>query len=280
MTDEHTINQSPDFVRALSLGEVITDRLDADVSFSDEEIKELLKRPPDMSIATSFEKYDELFKTWTLGPVIRHAHEGLVDMANGVALQRHLESDPTLSDDWIMVNMRHFAYGWVDHLCFRVLGGDPTPDQKSKIDAQELVVDRLTSKASEARYAHDWDNADYWECEEAKERNKLLSLQDVGPTRIARVIKAWFDELKRTGAIIADLEVYRECKSEALRDSIERDIDHGYRDSLKPEVDVSDAADAVLNYIGGADAACDKYGYPHDIDIYAILSELGVLDNE
>lgn len=102
--------------------------LDAPKAFAkdtDDEIKDwirsALERPSSFGLSLDHEHYDEMFKTWSLGPVIEHRDSGTLDKANAEALRRHLASDPSLADDYCETGANHWAVGWVTHLSFRVL---------------------------------------------------------------------------------------------------------------------------------------------------------------
>lgn len=106
-------------------------RLDAPKAFAKDTdkqiqdwIREALERPGSFGLSSDHEHANEMFKTWSLGPVIEHRDSGTLDKANAEALRRHLASDPTLADDYCETGASHWAVGWVTHLSFRVLDED------------------------------------------------------------------------------------------------------------------------------------------------------------
>lgn len=95
-------------------------RLDADVIVTPDEVTAALERPRDFG----WFGRDEMFVTWSLGPVIRHRDSGLLDQSNADALEAHLRTDPSLEDDWDVTRCNHWAVGWCDHLSFRAVEAD------------------------------------------------------------------------------------------------------------------------------------------------------------
>ena len=99
-------------------------RLDPPVRISEGDIEEALQEPANFGYAGG----RDLFGSWALGPIIRTRDSDLLTQSNADALIRHLESDPSLADDWEITGANHWAVGWVDHLSFRAIGenGEPT----------------------------------------------------------------------------------------------------------------------------------------------------------
>lgn len=91
------------------------------------EIAEALSRPSDFGLSSTAEHADEMFKTWSLGPVIRTRDSNLLEESNADALERMLKSMPSLKSDWVITGCRHWAVGWVDHLSFRAIGKNRKP---------------------------------------------------------------------------------------------------------------------------------------------------------
>lgn len=236
-----------------------------------EEVMEALKRPPCLMIYDHPHKA-ELFKTWSLGPIIRSAQETLIQQSNGIALVRHLESDPSLEDDWCLWDAKHFAVGPVTHLSFRV-GNAPTKD----IAEQERTVDRLEERARNYRYDENWDMADYWEgeAERAKEHLEKLVQGTDHVSRIFRVLQEW-DRQAKDIAPIRDLKIYHECKEEAVRGSIEHTLRYDFE--LLEGVDLDQTIDRVYLAIGGWSATCDQYGNPHGVDYEYFLRQIGAIE--
>jgi hypothetical protein len=88
---------------------------------SEEDTREALRRPNDFGYMGD---NDQMFVTWALGPVIRHRDSDCLQESNAAALEKHLESDPTLADDWTITGCGHWAVGWVDHLSYRAVEAD------------------------------------------------------------------------------------------------------------------------------------------------------------
>ncbi len=105
--------------------------LDPRVEISPAEIEKLLERPS--SFAYFGDDKDRMFVTWTLGPIIRHGGSGLLDRSNARVLIKHLESDPTLADDWRVTECSHWAVGHADHLSYRVKEDDGTPTRVARV---------------------------------------------------------------------------------------------------------------------------------------------------
>jgi len=98
--------------------------LESSRHITDGEIADALKRPSDFAY---FGDNDEMFETWSLGPVIRTRDSGILEESNAAALERHLESDKSLEGDWTITGASHWGPGWVDHVSFKVIeDGEPT----------------------------------------------------------------------------------------------------------------------------------------------------------
>lgn len=89
------------------------------------EIKEALARPPSFGYMGDNR---EMFKTWAIGPVIRHRDSTLLTQSNADAIVKMLEEKPEFADQWEITGCGHWAVGWVDHLSFRAIDehGNPT----------------------------------------------------------------------------------------------------------------------------------------------------------
>ena len=98
---------------------------------SEKWLNQSLKRPADF--AYFGEDQEEMFKTWSLGPVIEHRDSGLLDRANAKALLGFLKSDPSLGSDYKVTECNHWAVGWVRHLSFRALDGQGEPTRIAAI---------------------------------------------------------------------------------------------------------------------------------------------------
>ncbi len=117
-------------------------RLDAkDVEIDEETIKLALMRPDSFGLSPNHPHYDDLFVTWSLGPVIATRDSKLMDQSNSAALLAHLKTDPTLKNDWMITTCDHFGCGWVEHLSFRA------------------VIKRTREPTRIFRVLQDWNNA-------------------------------------------------------------------------------------------------------------------------
>lgn len=93
-----------------------------------EEIREALNRPSDFGLSSSAEHADEMFVTWSLGPVIRTRDSNLLELSNADALEKMLnEEHPDLRECWTITTCRHWAVGWVEHLSFEAVDKDGEP---------------------------------------------------------------------------------------------------------------------------------------------------------
>ena len=145
-------------------------KIDAPKAFSkdtDEQtakwIREALEHPGSFGLSSEHEHYDDMFKTWSLGPVIETRDSDTLEKSNARALREYLAKDRTLKRDWCETECNHWAVGWVTHLSFR-------------------VIDRRGN-----------------------------------PTRIARVLREWFDSL--SDYPIADESLYSEMEREACEEN-------------------------------------------------------------
>lgn len=90
-----------------------------------ERIDEVLERPSDFGY---WGGNDEMFETWTLGPVIRTRDSSLLEQSNADALEKSLadavEAGKFSDEDFEITGANHWAVGWVDHLSFRAAEGD------------------------------------------------------------------------------------------------------------------------------------------------------------
>lgn len=83
-----------------------------------EEIKKALSAPSDFGY---FGGNEEMFKTWSLGPVIEHRDSDVLTRSNARVLIRTLEARKDFDGQWSELECNHWAVGWVKHLSFRVL---------------------------------------------------------------------------------------------------------------------------------------------------------------
>lgn len=113
-------NTSDKSNEAVCLRQTINDLRYVDIS--DDDIKEALRRPSDFGY---FDNNDEMFVTWSLGPVFRTRDSDTLEESNADALERALEEATEQGlfsdDDWYVTGCNHWAVGWVDHLSFRAI---------------------------------------------------------------------------------------------------------------------------------------------------------------
>ena len=75
----------------------------------------------------------EIFETWSLGQVIQHRDSGILDKSNAAAIVKHLESDPSLKEDWEVISCSHWGVGWVEQLSFKVVDEDGNPSRVARV---------------------------------------------------------------------------------------------------------------------------------------------------
>ena len=91
------------------------------VEYTPKEIKKALEYPSDFGY---YGNNPDLFKTWTLGPVIETRDSDLLTVSNAKCLKASLEATFPGDDEWDIVGCSHWAVGWVDHLSFRIVEND------------------------------------------------------------------------------------------------------------------------------------------------------------
>lgn len=89
-----------------------------------DEIADALKRPRDFGY---WGGNDQIFKTWSIGPVIRTRDSDILQESNADALERALEEAFPHSADYRVERFNHWAVGWVEHLSFRAVTKNGTP---------------------------------------------------------------------------------------------------------------------------------------------------------
>lgn len=100
-----------------------------DIELAHVDAETLLKHPADFGY---FGDNDQMFKTWTLGPVIHHRDSGVLHKSNSrvlfARLAKEAEAGLIEPDSWEEVECNHWVVGWVCHLSYRVLDdqGEPT----------------------------------------------------------------------------------------------------------------------------------------------------------
>ena len=193
------------------------------------EIEELLDYPSDFGY---FGDNEELFKTWTLGPVVVHRDSGILDQSNAKALKHYLKQIEDLEETYEFIECNHWAVGWVEHLTYKVI------DENDK------------------------------------------------PTKIARIVKAWFDYLKDEYPV-ADDDLYSEMELEATYDNIDREIDYMFhKDMIKcTKEELADIKCKVYNWFGeNNDSALenvdDQGGCPSEEEFIECFTSLGVFNAE
>lgn len=79
-------------------------------------VRKLLERPPDFLYAGDNK---QLFKTWTLGPVIDYRD---ADSTKRAMYRRRIKTlEKRFDEDFLVERFNHFAVGWVENLTYRVL---------------------------------------------------------------------------------------------------------------------------------------------------------------
>ena len=102
-----------------------------DVTVTPDEIEKALRKPSNFGWFGDDD--DDMFVTWSLGPVIEHRDSDVLDRANAEALRRYLAEFPELADDWKITSCNHWAVGHVDHISYRVVDGDGKPTRIARI---------------------------------------------------------------------------------------------------------------------------------------------------
>jgi hypothetical protein len=198
---------------------------DSEVEITPQEIRDALKRPSDFGLSSHAEHYDEMFVTWSLGPVIRHRDSNLLQESNADALEAHLKEDPTLEDEWTITSCNHWAVGWVDHLSFHAVEEDGKT-----------------------------------------------------PTRMFRVLRAWFDALEDYP--VADESDLSRREYEATLENVENVGRRFLKDGV-PETWVGEVYDWLSkNEPREVEDRDGLGGYPNDKPMKAALKKLGYLDEE
>lgn len=114
---------------------------DAFSKMSEEEIEQWKKKaltPPD-SFAY-FGGDDEMFATWSLGPMIESRDSPIIDKANAQSIKDTLREDASLSEDWRITECSHWAVGWVNHLSFRVI------DESGSVSRVARIIKELYNR--------------------------------------------------------------------------------------------------------------------------------------
>ncbi len=150
--------------------------LDSDVEITEKDVREALKQPSDFGHHSDL----PLFETWSLGPVILSRDSKLLEQSNHDALIRHLESDPSLADDWQILTVNHWAVGWVEHLAFRAVDDHGAPTRMMRV-----VKDWFDHLA-------DYPVADDSDYSEKEYEATLKNIEDVGSRFVkSRAPKNW-----------------------------------------------------------------------------------------
>lgn len=167
---------------------------DPDVEITPAEIAKLLERPP--SFAYFGDDKDHMFVDWTLGTVIRHRDSGLLDQSNARVLIKHLESDPTLADDWRVTECSHWAVGHVDHLSYRVKESDGSPTRVARVirafyDALQDYPVASDDDYSMMEHEASWD----WICQETpRMASRLGFILPEGENTGADQVMTWLSD--------------------------------------------------------------------------------------
>jgi hypothetical protein len=89
-------------------------------------LADAMQRPSDFGY---FGDNENMFVTWSLGPVIETRDSDIQEKSNAEALRRFLASDPSLEGEYRFGRCGHWACGWVEHLSFHAYTSD---DDKTK----------------------------------------------------------------------------------------------------------------------------------------------------
>lgn len=107
---------------------------DAFAAMSDEEIQTWISRALEMPKDFGYRGDNEqMFKTWSLGFVIRTRDSGIREKSNAKSMLATLESDPSLAEDWELISCSHWGVGWVEQLSFRVVNADGKPSRVARV---------------------------------------------------------------------------------------------------------------------------------------------------
>jgi hypothetical protein len=65
--------------------------------------------------------FGDMFKTWTLGPIIRRRDASILSQANEKTIKDMLNSKPEFKSKWRLTTRFVPAFGWVEHLSYEVV---------------------------------------------------------------------------------------------------------------------------------------------------------------
>lgn len=71
-------------------------------------------------------------ETWSIGPCIETRDSELISQSNSEVIQQ-LFDELVDSEDWEILECQHWAYGWVNHLSFRVKDEEGKPTDAIKL---------------------------------------------------------------------------------------------------------------------------------------------------
>lgn len=173
-----------------------------------EQLKELLQEPTSFSFHG---QNDELFYTWSLGPVVDMRGGGNLMASNARVLLERLKG---YEADWRIVRCSHWGYGWVEHLTFRAR---EEPPDLAEIDRRLAEIDlRFVEQAERELHfrAHgpaDHQSVDDWtrafqavESALLAEQQALLSQKrrlEYVPTTVCRIVCEWAAEIDDHGVL-------------------------------------------------------------------------------
>lgn len=88
----------------------------------------MLRIPTDFGMSSNHPKRENP-DTWAIGPGILNRDSGLVEESNADALKKALAEETALAEEWQIETHSHWACGWVEQICFRLLDeeGEVTP---------------------------------------------------------------------------------------------------------------------------------------------------------
>lgn len=220
-------------------------KLESSFEVTEEEVEELLEMPEDFACD------DECIgATWTLGPCISSRDDAnALQASNSAALQKHLESDETLADQWYILRASHWGHGWVEHLAFRVLENIPKPEcTEGEEDVQEPL---------------------------SKYPGKQIS-------RICRVIMEWNHHLK--DCVIADEEDFSRRQLEQAVEYVEYcarwDRREGHKEAESPPAGWAETVYRELDKAGKWGWEGDGSPWVRCLDMEAALVSVGALEKD
>lgn len=151
--------------------------------------KELLKHPANSAY---FGDNEQMFKTWTLGPVIEHRDSDLLTQSNSAQIKAFLEGREDFNEQWEIVRYSCSLVGWRDHLSYKVLDikGEVTEIAK-EIDGIYTHMRNVYPVLDE----EDWSEREYDSTlDSIREQASYCGLIDNAPDGFEYEIYRWLSE--------------------------------------------------------------------------------------